>query len=129
MKTRAVTKYAATTAIILLLAGCASDAGEPGPPTTSDRAPSSTSETAAPATITIADFGFDGPTTVPAGTTVEVVNMDSVAHTVTADDGTSFDITIEAGGKGSFTAPAKTGTYDYHCSLHPSMHGSLDVNQ
>jgi len=129
MKTRAISKYAATTAILVLVAGCASGAGEPGPTTTSNPAPSSSSETAAPATITIADFGFDGPTTVAAGTTVTVVNMDSVAHTVTADDGTSFDVTIDAGGTGTFTAPAKPSDYDYHCTFHPSMHGSLDVKQ
>jgi hypothetical protein len=48
--------------------------------------------------ITIKGFDFQGPSSVPPGARVTVTNMDSVAHTVTADDGTSFDITIKGGG-------------------------------
>ncbi|HEX2851015.1 MAG TPA: cupredoxin domain-containing protein [Acidimicrobiales bacterium] len=76
-------------------------------------------------TITAKGFAFSGAT-VKAGATVKVVNQDGTAHTVTADDG-SFDVRVDGNGTGSFTAPSKPGTYPFHCSIHPSMHGTLTV--
>ena len=76
-------------------------------------------------TITIANEVYTvGPAT--AGSTVTVENNDSVTHTVTADDGHSFDITIPAGKTKTFTAPA-AGTYKFHCKIHSNMHGTLVV--
>ena len=53
-------------------------------------------------------------------------NKDGVAHTVTADDG-SFDVKVGAGSTATFTAPATAGTYQFHCKIHSSMHGTLTV--
>jgi len=55
-------------------------------------------------------------------------NTGAVAHTVTADDGTSFDSgTIDP--KAIFTlAPASTGTFVYHCTFHPWMKATLVVS-
>jgi plastocyanin len=76
-------------------------------------------------TITIANETFSpGPAT--AGSTVTVENNDSVTHTVTSDDGTSFDVQIPAGKTATFTAPA-AGTYKFHCKIHSNMHGTLSV--
>lgn len=77
-------------------------------------------------TIHIKSFAYTGTDSVPAGATVTVMNMDTVAHTVTADDG-SFDAVVKAGTSASFTAPAKAGTYSYHCTYHSNMHGTLTV--
>ncbi|WP_427007372.1 cupredoxin domain-containing protein [Pseudarthrobacter sp. H2] len=82
--------------------------------------------TAAMATIHIKSFAYTGPDSVPAGATVTVMNMDSEAHTVTADDG-SFDAVVKAGTSVTFTAPKKPGAYDYHCTYHSNMHGTLTV--
>jgi plastocyanin len=82
--------------------------------------------TAAEATIHIKSFAYTGADSVPAGATVTVMNMDSEAHTVTADDG-SFDAVVKAGASTTFTAPAKPGTYTYHCTYHSNMHGTLTV--
>ena len=85
-----------------------------------------TTGTAAEATIHIKSFAYTGPDSVPAGSTVTVMNMDNVAHTVSADDG-SFDAVVKAGTSTTFTAPAKPGTYTYHCTYHSNMHGTLSV--
>ena len=64
-------------------------------------------------------------TSVSPGATVTVHNLDGLAHTVTADGG-DFDSPAPAGNS-SFTAPTKPGSYPFHCSIHPEMHGTLVV--
>jgi plastocyanin len=81
---------------------------------------------AAAVTIHIKSFAYSGPDSVPAGATVTVMNMDTEAHTLTADDG-SFDAVVKPGTSVTFTAPAKPGTYAYHCTYHSNMHGTLSV--
>ncbi|GGI02281.1 hypothetical protein GCM10007170_43640 [Arthrobacter liuii] len=88
--------------------------------------PSGSTGMAAEATIHIKSFAYTGAESVRAGSTVTVMNMDNVAHTVTADDG-SFDAVVKAGTSVTFTAPAKPGTYTYHCTYHSNMHGTLTV--
>jgi len=70
---------------------------------------------------------FGAPLTVAPGATVTVVNSDSAEHSVTADTDKAFDVDIDGKGTATFTAPTKPGTYAYHCSYHPSMHGELVV--
>lgn len=64
--------------------------------------------------------------TVPLGTTVDWVNEDPFAHTVTADDGSFDSGTMDAGEAFSRTFD-ETGTYDYFCAIHPSMTGTVTV--
>ena len=78
--------------------------------------------------ITIAGFAFSVPSAVAPGATITVANKDSVAHTVTADSGGAFDVTVPAGGTATFKAPAAAGSYAFHCTIHPSMHGTLVVS-
>jgi plastocyanin len=87
---------------------------------------SATSTASSAADITIQNFSF---TTKPvkAGATVTVVNKDSTEHTVTSDDGTSFNKSVPAGETVTFTAPAKAGTVKFHCNIHTFMHGQLTV--
>ena len=95
---------------------------------------SSSSASSAPAsetgstasTITIKSFTFTAPASVAPGATVTVDNQDGTEHTVTADDGKAFDDDAAAG-TSSFTAPTKPGSYPFHCTIHPSMHGTLVV--
>jgi plastocyanin len=64
---------------------------------------------------------------VTAGTTVTWTNNDAMSHTVTSNDGTSFDSgTIAAGSKFSFKFMT-AGTYAYHCSFHAGMTGTIVV--
>lgn len=111
-----------------LLAGagaCSSSSGSSG--TSKPPSSSASPAPAAAATITITNFTFTGPTTVPAGATVAVTNSDSTDHTVTSDGLSQFDVHAPAGQTVTFKAPTAPGTYPFHCSIHPQMHGSLIV--
>jgi plastocyanin len=84
--------------------------------------------TASGTAVTIDNFAFS-PTTlkVKVGQKVSWTNkQQGVAHTVTADGGT-FDHPMPSGATFSF-AFAKTGTFAYHCTIHPSMHGTIVVS-
>jgi plastocyanin len=73
-------------------------------------------------------FGFSPKTlTIPVGTTVTWKNTTPVAHTVTSDDGASFDSGIvPASGTFTFTF-TKAGSYAYHCNIHPYMKATIIV--
>jgi plastocyanin len=112
----------------IMAGGCAPGGGSPGGATAPTSTTSSTTQaTTAAAAITIRNFDFGAPVSVPPGAVVSVVNMDSAAHTVTADHGPAFDVDIRGGGTATFTAPTAPGTYAYHCTYHPNMHGTLTV--
>ena len=78
--------------------------------------------------VTIENFAYVPPAlTVAAGATVTWTNSDDAPHTVTADDGSSFDSNLLGHG-GTFQLPAPApGTYAYHCAVHPFMKGTLTV--
>ncbi|MDQ6642128.1 MAG: cupredoxin domain-containing protein [Actinomycetota bacterium] len=78
--------------------------------------------------IMIKNFAFAGTSTVHPGTKIMIMNMDSEAHTVTADTGKAFDVKVDPGKSVMLTAPSKPGTYAYHCNFHSSMHGTLKVS-
>ena len=65
--------------------------------------------------------------TITPGTTVIWKNMSSAPHTVTSDDGQTFDSgTIAPGGtyKFKFTSP---GAFPYHCNYHPYMKATINL--
>ena len=115
--------------IVLWTAGCGSGTSAPVSASSSGSG-SGASPTAGTAagTITIKDFAYGDPLTVAPGATVAITNMDTAAHTVTADEGSAFDAEVKGGGgTATFTAPTKPGSYPYHCTFHPGMHGTLIV--
>ena len=67
--------------------------------------------------------------TVAKGTVVVWTNNDGYAHTVTSNDGTTFNSgNIDAGKTYSYTASV-AGTFEYHCTIHGiAMSGTLIVN-
>jgi len=77
-------------------------------------------------------FAFSPATlTIKAGTAVTWKNATAVGHTVTSDDGKSFDSGTSnpiaaQGGTFSFTF-AKPGTFPYHCEIHPFMKATIIV--
>jgi len=64
--------------------------------------------------------------TIPAGTEVTWINFGNAVHTVTADDGSfnSGNLNKDQSFSRTFNV---TGVYKYHCSIHPSMTGTVIV--
>jgi plastocyanin len=118
-----------------LLAGCGSNSSAAplsvltatSPAAIGTSAPSTTSDPAQPAMIHISSFKFKTPATVSPGSKVSVMNTDAEAHTVTADNGKTFDVKAPPGVTVTFTAPTAIGTYRFHCTYHSNMHGVLVV--
>ena len=78
-------------------------------------------------TVNISGMAFPATTTVAKGTRVTWHNMDAYPHTVTSDDGTSFDSNnLPVNGTFSYVANTE-GSFDYHCNLHSNMRGTLKV--
>jgi len=93
----------------------------------SGNAPAPSGDAVRSAEVEIEDFAYHpDPVTVEEGGKVIWKNRDSAPHTATAVDG-SFDTgTIEEGKlkSESFKQP---GAFEYICSIHPQMHGTVEV--
>jgi plastocyanin len=77
--------------------------------------------------VSIENFAFNPDTvTITAGTTVTWTNNDTVAHTVTSTDGAFDSGNIAPGESFTFTF-SDAGTFDYICSYHPNMQGTVTV--
>lgn len=136
------------------VAGCASG-GEPtseAPPaetsaaaeTTAESTPEETEsaeETSEPASeepseeapaeeivITIRNFEYEMPESVPAGAEITVINEDTAPHTVTTTETEDFDAIVQGGETTTFTAPSEPGDYPFVCTYHPNMTGTLVVS-
>ncbi len=129
-------------AAVLLLAGCSSGPSESEPPVTfgsggtpgmtgmSSTAAAPGSSTSAPVAgdqVSIDNFAFAPATlTVRAGGTVTWTTRDEEPHTVAASDGSFHSAGMGTGATFSRTFPTP-GTFDYVCSIHPMMHGTVVV--
>lgn len=87
----------------------------------------SSSPTTTPAknTVNIQGNAFStAEITIKQGDSVTWVNKDSVGHTVV---GTTFTSTLLDAGQSFTQIFAAAGTFEYHCSVHPSMIGKVIV--
>jgi plastocyanin len=118
---------------LLAVAGCGSSSNGNAAAPTATTAPAAT---AVPTNTTgstanevdVANFHFSpAMLTVKVGTTVTWKGV-SGSHTVTSDAGApmAFDQPISQGSTVTVTF-TKAGTYNYHCSIHASMHGTIVV--
>ncbi|HEY7298779.1 MAG TPA: cupredoxin family copper-binding protein [Xanthobacteraceae bacterium] len=81
----------------------------------------------AEATVMIDNFTFNPPRlTVKAGTIVTWNNEDDIPHTVASSAKVFKSKALDTGDKFSFTF-ATPGEYEYFCSLHPHMTGTIVV--
>lgn len=77
--------------------------------------------------VEIADFAFSPPTlTIVAGESVTWTNADAVVHTATSGSGAFDSGDLDPGESFTFTFTTP-GTYDYLCTPHPTMTGSIVV--
>lgn len=93
-------------------------------------APAPSKPTPKTITVTITNMKFS-PQVIAAnvGDMIVWVNKDTAPHTTTSDGTLLWDSgTIRPGGsyKRVFAA---TGSYNYHCGIHPSMHGTVIVRE
>ena len=129
-----------------LALGC-SDSGSPaGTPTgAAPTAPAPPADPAPPSpppasrAIDISDFRF-GPSsvTVAVGGTVTWRNIGPSAHTTTSDSGVWSSGQLGSPGGGIYGTGSgesfnrvfqQAGTYEYHCSIHPQMKGTVTVTE
>ncbi len=95
--------------------------------------PQATTTVAAPppvagTAVNITNFAFAPATlTVKVGDTVTWTNKDEEPHTVVANDGSFHSPGLDANATYSFTF-TKAGSFDYICSIHPFMHGTVVVS-
>ena len=79
-------------------------------------------------TITIKNFAFDPDSiTVKPGSTVRWLNHDSVPHRILFADGA--DSNVLASSQSWSRKFDQTGTYDYACTIHPAMQGTVIVER
>jgi len=133
-KRQALLATRALGASVLLLAACSPSRPDAhtsvtfGPDVNS--ATASVTPPAAPvsgAQVNIDSFAFVPLTlTVKAGSTVTWTNHDEEPHTVAANDGSFHSPGMGTGATFSHTFSAP-GTFDYVCSIHPMMHGTVVV--
>ena len=125
---------------LMILAACGGSSTNTGttPTTGTTSAPTATATQAGNAqtvmiiTDSSGSFAFSPATlTIKAGTAVTWKNTTAASHTVTSDDGKSFDsgtsnpITAQTG-TFSFTFTT-AGTFAYHCAIHPFMKATIIV--
>ena len=78
-------------------------------------------------TVTIQNLTFTpSPLMVPVGTTVTWTNQDSTTHRVISDTGAFESKNLNPGNTYSFKF-TRSGTYKYHCPIHPNMKGTIIV--
>ena len=81
-------------------------------------------------TITISDFAFDPNCfTASASQGISIENRDAADHTFTIT-GTDVDVPIPAGQTFNgepISGAVSPGTYDFLCTLHPTMTGQVTI--
>jgi plastocyanin len=125
--------------LLLPLAACDGGYSSPSPapapapvPSPSPGGPSSPGGTSSTVTIpmgasTLGRAAFNpGDVMIDAGTTVTWKNADAVAHTSTSDGSGWNSGSVAPGGQFSQAFPT-TGTFPYHCAIHPGMVGNVVV--
>jgi len=79
--------------------------------------------------VTIQNFSFNPSSiTIKKGDTIVWTNKDSMAHTITGNNGGPASSPISANSTYSFMFN-NIGAFPYHCSIHPSMTGTVTVTQ
>lgn len=133
-------RHVIAVAVLLAAAACGSNnsttsaaPSSTGTPTTTTTPATTTTGATTTVTIPTGAAGLStaayapNPVTIKVGDSVNWVNNDSIAHTSTANNGTTFSSgTIAPGGsfKTTFTT---AGSFAYHCAFHPGMVGTVTV--
>ena len=117
------------------VAACGGGAASPAASSPPSTAPSSSAASLAPSSgggagvaAKIVNFAFDPPTiTAKVGDTVTWTNEDGAPHTVTLDDGSGGSQNLAKGATFEHTFNT-AGSFGYHCAIHASMKGTVEVS-
>jgi plastocyanin len=63
----------------------------------------------------------------PAGATIAVENRDTVPHAFTVND-EKIDVDVDPGEEIDVPLDVPVGSYTFHCTIHPEMHGTLTLS-
>jgi plastocyanin len=132
MNKRWIALLLACLTLLVVAAGCGDDdddgggGGGGGGATTEEQAAPEAS--GGSTEVSMKDIKFDpAEVSVNVGDTVTWVNDDSVGHDVTADGFKSGEPGAMQNGDTFEHTFDKAGTFDYVCSVHPGMDGSVTV--
>jgi plastocyanin len=126
----------AIVALSLVVSGCSDSAtyggGSPVAPTPTPPPPTANPTPTPPGGVVTIDIVRDNgaqsfspnPATLPAGQMVVWRNVDSITHRVVLNNG-SVDTGDLGAGASSRPMSINTGNAPYHCSIHPSMVGTI----
>ena len=120
----ALPAVAVSTAALLLVSGCSGSGPAP------DAHPSINFGPQASTTPGMAGGGTPGSVAPPqqASPAKQPTNQDQQPHTVVAGDGSFRSPGLGTGATYSYTFPT-AGSFDYICSIHPFMHGTVVVTK
>ena len=111
---------------------CGGGGGGGGSSNASPSTPSPTPAPAAPSSVTISIVGSNGsqafspnPVQAASGSTIVWRNSDSTTHSIVMDDGSAAIGNI-APGASSAPMQLRGSGGNYHCTIHPSMVGSIN---
>ncbi len=117
---------------LALVVACGGSSSSPATPTT----PPSGGGGSTTATVTVSIVGMNGdqsfspnPVSVKVGQSIAWHNSDVITHTATQDGGGFNTGSIAPGTTSSPITMNTAGTFSYHCSIHPSMVGTVTVTQ
>jgi plastocyanin len=124
MRTASIAMLLATVAAVSACTGASGVAPTPAPPS----APAAPSQVAVDVAEINGPYSFyPSPAMVVTNQTVVWRNRDTVTHHVVFDENT-IDTGTLAPGTLSQPMTIGVGTWNYHCSIHPTMVGSVTVN-
>jgi plastocyanin len=108
-------------ALILVMAACSSD--------TTDTTSVPDADTGEEVAVVIDNFTFTpGSTALSVGDSVVWTNDQAASHTTTAVNSEWDSGQIKVGSQFGFTF-TEAGTFDYFCSIHPAMTGTVVVSE
>jgi plastocyanin len=110
--------------LTIFVVGCA----QQNPQTNAQEKQQAPSATGASAEISIKGFAFEPSTVnIKKGTEVTWTNEDSATHIIVSDTGNDLNSDAISQGETYVHTFSNSGTYNYHCSIHPSMKGTIIV--
>jgi len=109
----------------LALAACSGGGGGSGG--TASVCNDSTGTTVVAATV--ANKTWSQPINAKVGDVITWTNSDTVPHKVALDDGScTMSANIDPSGGTKSLVFTKAGTYPFHCTIHPSMKGTITIS-